>query len=76
MRAGEWEKNFHPTNFRKQDYFFFGLSIWTNQVLINTLLVSVSQKSFCDFNENSGQYQNYKQFTEKAFNINEWNRRK
>ena len=44
MRAGEWEKNVHPTNFRKQDYFFFGLSIWTNQVLINTLLVSVSQK--------------------------------
>ena len=43
--AGGWvRKNFHPTDSRKQDYFFFGLSIWTNQVLINPLLVSVSQK--------------------------------
>ena len=22
MRAGEWYKKFHPTDFRKQDYFF------------------------------------------------------
>ena len=48
-----------------------------NKSSFNKHFTSISvTKSFCDFNENSGQYQNYKQFTEKTFNINEWNRRK
>ena len=43
MRAGKWYKNFHPAYFRKQDYFFFGLTyiaamnhhtiyFWQNQI--------------------------------------------
>ena len=27
IRTGEWQKHFHPADFWKQDYFFFGLSI-------------------------------------------------